>query len=111
MIKSFQIVRFIHMLLLIYIIFGPFLIMNRSLLQLYIVSVISILIHWYFNNNVCVLTMVEKYLTNDYSDSTFISSIISPVYKKRGLNETCLTYILLFIAIIKYIKLFGFTIK
>lgn len=100
-------VRLIHIIIIILILIGPFILKDKRFLQLYIISVFSIIIHWFCNNDICVLTMIEKYLTNDYSNTTFLSSIISPVYKPRVLNETILTYILLFITIIKYLKFYG----
>lgn len=48
---------------------------------LYIVTCTSILFHWYFNSDACILTTIEEWLRGKKVDGGFIHSIISPIYK------------------------------
>lgn len=98
-------VRVIHLALIAYVLFYPFVgtimvthvtgtgladnntifIARRNLHVLleilYLVSCVSLLSHWYWNDDTCILTMLEARLRGQKVNEGFIYSIISPVYK------------------------------
>ena len=56
-------IKFLHILLILYILLVPFFIRNKSLLLFYILTVTFIVFHWIVMNDTCALTLLEKYLT------------------------------------------------
>jgi hypothetical protein len=47
--------------------------------------------HWYFNNDICCLTLLESYIRGVKTDKTFIYSLVSPIYS--GVTEPLLSKI------------------
>lgn len=78
-------IRVIHYILLIFAIFTPLLnpttFTNEFLLNLHVVVMPGIIIHWITNNNVCSLTLLESYVTNKPMDQTFIASVLHPFFQ------------------------------
>ena len=72
-------VRFIHIILIMFMVLAPFS-NNFQIFLLHVMSSVTIFTHWYFNNDACFLTQVEAYLLKKSPENTFISSIVSPVY-------------------------------
>ena len=71
-----NIVYLSHLLLILFIIYGPFT-SNPLILLLHIVSCICLLFHWYMNSDLCSLNILEAKLRNikisqtiTYQDST-----------------------------------------
>lgn len=78
-----NIVFFIHLVLVIIIIFIPFSNSNCYLLY-FIIFIPFIILHWLSNNDTCVLTLLEKKLRNantkEKEQECFTQKIISPVF-------------------------------
>lgn len=77
-----NIVRVLHLILVVLIIVTPFLNYNRYLL-LYLICIPFIILHWLTNNDICVLTLLEKKLRgkNENEDKEyFTEQLISPVF-------------------------------
>lgn len=75
-----NLVRLFHMLVVLFIIIGPF-INKSSILLIHFTFCISLLVHWYGNSNVCSLSVLESKLRGlDYTQS-FTHQFIAPVYE------------------------------
>lgn len=83
------IINAFHILLVLFTIIAPF-IDRPGILLLHIVHIISLLTHWYFNNNSCCLTLLEKLITGKETADTFMHKLISPIY---DISETSLNNI------------------
>ncbi len=83
-------VRVFHIILILFILFAPFL-NSPALWVLHITFSISLLVHWVSNNNTCSLSIFEAKLRGlDYSDS-FSHQFIAPIYdiSKTQWSRTC----------------------
>lgn len=98
------IIQFIHVLLILFIILAPFTNIP-GILTVHIVSCISLLSHWYFNNSMCCLTLLEANLRNMDVTETFIHKLVNPIYKIDEYDLNILiwisTIILMFISLYK----------
>ena len=82
------IISIIHLAFIFFVIGTPFLTDINALLLLHIVLVPFMLAHWITDNNMCTLTMIEKYIrvqvygpsALDKLDNCFTCRIIEPVY-------------------------------
>ena len=76
-----KIVRIIHIIVVILILYIPFT-KNEKYLDFYIIVVPFLFFHWAVNDDTCVLTVIERRLRNaDKKEDTFLHQIISPIYK------------------------------
>jgi hypothetical protein len=80
------VVRAVHLLVVLIVIISPFYAEQLSLTT-YVIMVPFLVLHWLSNNNVCVLTLMERKLRktagqelNGDDNELFLGSIISPVY-------------------------------
>lgn len=80
-----QLITFVHILLILFIVIVPFTNSNYLLL-LNSIIVPFIVLHWILNDNTCVLTMIEKnirkqlYGTDPKKEDCFMCQLIEPVY-------------------------------
>ena len=82
------IISIIHLAFIFFVIGNPFLTDVNALLLLHIVIVPFMMGHWITDNNMCTLTMIEKYIryqiygpsANDKLDNCFMCRLIEPVY-------------------------------
>jgi hypothetical protein len=82
-----------HTLVILFILLGPFL-NSPALWVLHITFSISLLVHWYGNNNMCSLSMFEAKLRGlDYTDS-FSHQFIAPMYDISQTQWSTLCYII-----------------
>ena len=90
-----NIVKIIHILFIIFVILTPF-IKNIIwlILVLHIVIIISLIVHWITNQDVCFLTWLECYLKGIPSKDSFIHSLVSPIYKIENDQLKLLSYII-----------------
>lgn len=84
-------IRFLHILIVLFIIGAPFSNDPRVLI-VHITSCISLLVHWYLNNDTCCLTLVESYLSGKKKKETFMGRLISPVYTLDESTTSKVTY-------------------
>jgi len=75
-------VNIIHNILMFFTIFG--FILPKKYLMFHALTFPLILLHWKTNNDKCVLSQLEKYLTGDNSDSSFMKSF----FERFGINLT-----------------------
>lgn len=82
-----------HTLVILFILIGPFL-NSPALWVLHITFSISLLVHWYGNNNMCSLSMFEAKLRGlDYTNS-FSHQFIAPIYDISNTQWSTLCYII-----------------
>jgi len=80
-----NIVRAIHLVIVLGMVIAPFY-SERMNLALYVIIVPMIVLHWVTSDNTCVLTLIEKRLRQeagekcDSDSDLFIGSLVSPVY-------------------------------
>ena len=83
-----KIIQIIHLLIILYIIIGPF---YKNQIDQVIGLLIFIILRWITNNHECNLTKIENFVTG--KKEGFISRIVNPVYK---LNESSMNKIIYF---------------
>lgn len=103
---AIYIVKLIHFFFLIYIITYPFInaqsFCNRDIEVtlfhvLYLTTCVSLLVHWYLNDDTCFLTLLEAKLRGKKISEGFIYQIVSPVYKFPSKHLTELSYTLIIV--------------
>ena len=102
-----DIVMVIHTALVIFMLWGPF--SNRTYIYiLHITFSVSLLVHWFGNNNMCALSLIESQLRGTDYKNSFTHSIIAPVYdiSKSSWSNLCyiVTFTLMFFSIYKLRK-------
>jgi hypothetical protein len=77
-----NIVRLIHMGIIGFVVVCPFLKKRNWMVDvLHVVSVITLLAHWYLDEDTCFLTFLESMLRGIPTNQSFMYSIVSPIYK------------------------------
>lgn len=83
-------VRGIHVLLIVYMVTMPFF-GNLDHLILAASGYILLFFHWFLNNDMCTLTVLEQKLRGVSKGETFMQSVVGPVY---GLGTSQVTWAL-----------------
>lgn len=94
-------INIIHIIVIIFVLCVPFSNSNYLLL-VHIVVVPFIMLHWILNNNTCCLTIAEKYIRQELSqtkineEDCFTYKLIAPIYdfNKNYKNFDTFIYIL-----------------
>ena len=90
-----NIIAFLHLLFVIFVVTTPFATDNPFILLYYCFIIFFVMIHWYLNNDTCVLTVIESKLRGTRDTQTFMGRLLKPIYNVQS-NE------------IKYVTLFLF---
>ena len=86
-----EFVRIFHIFIIIFVLIAPISCIP-SILILHISFCISLLIHWYCNQDICSLSVIESKLRGiDYTES-FTHQFISPVYTVSQTNWSRICY-------------------
>jgi hypothetical protein len=89
------IINLFHILVILFVLLAPFIFRNSPLvLILHVVFGLSLLIHWYANDDTCCLTEFETYLSGGDKVETFSYKFISPMYKVSEKDWSKICYIL-----------------
>lgn len=72
-------IHVLHILIILFVLTAPF-VNIPSLLILHIVFSISLITHWYYNNNQCSLSIIEANLRGLDRTDSFSHKIIAPIY-------------------------------
>ena len=81
------IIKFIHILVVIFLVFSPFF-GDEYFLTMHLLVVPFILLHWITNQSVCALTEMEKIVTGKTcDDETFFGQVVGPIYKFKTQGE------------------------
>ena len=76
-----NVIKVLHFGLVIFILAVPFMDIDWKYYAFHAVLCISLLVHWWMNNDTCVLTLIESALTNVPERESFMYRLVSPVYK------------------------------
>jgi hypothetical protein len=91
-------IYFLHILVILFVIFGPF--SNiPSILIIHIAFSFSLLVHWVANNNACSLTYLESQLRGVDVEKSFTYKFISPVYDISKTDWSRICYIITIIGL------------
>ena len=103
---SIKIIQIIHLLIILYILVGPFF---KNHLDNTIVLITFILYRWITDDNNCTVTKIESYLTGN--DEGFIFRIVNPIYKlnENKLNKLLYFFMISWLIIIIFIKYSNYT--
>lgn len=86
-----------------FIVITPFVNAHSSIYLLHIMSCFSLLTHWFANNDMCSLSLLEgKLRGTTYNDNnSFTHSLISPIYKisETQWSFTCKILVIILISI------------
>ena len=93
------IIRLIHIIFVIFVLFG-ILFNDPLLLLLYLATLISLQLHWYTNNDVCFLTLLERILLGKTNEESFMHQIVSPIYKIPDKSLAYLSKVIVYVLII-----------
>lgn len=89
---SADIVRIIHILVIVFVLVAPFKSNDPNILAIHICICIGLLMHWVANTDGCVLTLLESKLRGKEEKSTFVHSILGPLFRIEETGFTKLTY-------------------
>ena len=102
-----KIVRFIHAIFMVFILIAPF--TNFELLLSYHFIIIPFLwMHWITNNDICALTFIESKITGEDMDSTYMASIINPIYQIKNRDFYIITAVLFVITTYRLYSKYNF---
>jgi hypothetical protein len=93
-------INIIHLIVIIFVLAAPFSNSNYLML-LHIIIVPFIILHWLLNNNICCLTIAEKFIREkNYGisikeDDCFTYKLIAPIYDFNKDHESFSTFIYL----------------
>ena len=94
-------IKLLHLTIILYVLTVPF----TNVVALNIVNVsltLCLMIHWYFNNNLCSLSLIESKLSGVSPSETFMHRLVSPIY---DISESKLNIIIWFITIFSLLSL------
>ena len=75
------IIRVIHLSFVIWVLITPFT-NDKSVLQLYTLFIPFLFLHWTLNDDTCILTVIEKAVSDKkHNSDTFTGRIVGPIYK------------------------------
>lgn len=94
-----NIIRIIHILLVLFIVIAPYTEII-PLLVLNITLCLSLLFHWYCTSDICCLTLFESKLRGVHYKETFLHEFIGPVYNVSETNLSLISYIVVIFSMI-----------
>lgn len=96
-----NIIAFLHLLFIIFITTTPFVTDNPFMLLYYCFILFFVMVHWYLNNDTCVLTLLEAKLRGKKDNDTFMGRLIKPIYNISSKEIHYLGIILFLYAFLK----------
>jgi hypothetical protein len=96
-----NIIAFFHLLFIIFIATTPFVTDNPFMLLYYCFILFFVMIHWYLNDDTCVLTLLEAKLRGKKDTETFMGRLIKPIYNISSKEIHYLGIILFLYAFLK----------
>jgi hypothetical protein len=96
-----NIISFLHLLVILFVINVPILSDNPFILMYYCFIVFFIMIHWHYNNDTCVLTVIESKLRGKKQNDTYFGRLMKPIYNVSSTEIQYVTLILFASAFLK----------
>jgi len=88
-----NLISLFHVIIVLFVLIAPFT-GNPALMILHIVFSVSLLVHWWANNNLCSLTLLEAKLRGLDHTESFTHQFIGPVYDISNTDWSNICYIL-----------------
>ena len=94
-----KLIWFIHVCIILFVVIIPFSNSNYFIM-LHSIFIPFMLLHWFTNNDTCVLTMIEKRFRNvktkEDEEDCFTCRLINPIFNfnKNNINISALLYII-----------------
>lgn len=98
---------FLHYVFIAYVVAIPLFSSSPHLLGLHILILLSLLTHWYMNNDVCFLTMLEhRFFPREGArkEDLFFQRLVGPVYNVQHRDVHILTLVILLVTVYKYLQ-------
>lgn len=96
-----NVVRFIHILFVLYFVILPFVTNKPTSLLMHLIFGFGIIVHWALNSDVCALTILENKLFGTPISDTFTNRLIGSVYRITNTQIKLITYILCLVSATK----------
>lgn len=98
-----NIIFFIHLVFLIFILVIPFT-NDRRNLEFYSILIPFIFYHWSVNDDTCALTQAEMAITGSKKEETFMGRVVGPIYKmeENEINHLTKTVFFVLWGIVQY---------
>ena len=97
-----NIIAILHLLVILFVTTVPFITDNPFILIYYCFIVFFIMLHWHYNNDTCVLTLMEAKLRGKKHNDTFMGKLIKPIY---NISSKEIQYITLFLFTFAFLKI------
>lgn len=102
-----DIISFIHAWVLSFVCLVPF-IGDMYFVLMNLVFMFGIMVHWYFNSNVCALTILEKIIRGVSDDTqTFFGQIFGKIYSVSN-DSPIYWYGIILLVFVSLIKIFTY---
>jgi hypothetical protein len=98
---SANIISFLHILVVLFVINVPLVVDNPFFLMYYCFIVFFIMLHWHYNNDTCILTVIESNLRGKKDNDTYFGKLIKPIYSVTSKEIQYITLLLFSIAFFK----------
>jgi len=102
-----NIISVLHFIFVVYVLIVPFVSSSLPIMGLHAAILTSLLLHWYLNNDICVLTLLEQFLfpnPNNNKDELFFQKLIGPIYNIDNVQLNVCTILLLFFTVHQFLK-------
>ena len=100
-----------HICVILFIILAPFVTNIPSILLLHICACITLLVHWWANNDICSLTIIEGMLRGVDRKESFTHQFIGPLYNISSTewNSICkvITISVMLLSVYKIYKIYN----
>jgi hypothetical protein len=102
------IINIFHICIILFVLIAPFLDIPAISL-LHFTFCLSLLTHWYLNNNTCCLTITESYLRGISTQESFLHQFISPMYSYPVSEDNISSISYLVVIVLMSVSFFRFT--
>lgn len=92
-----NIIKVIHFIIISFIIIIPFIKTSPGIYFIHSFFCLCILLHWYYNNDICSLSIIESRLRGINYTQSYTHKLISPIYNLPKQNWTKICYIIVII--------------
>lgn len=98
-----NIIAWIHLFFVIYVVSVPFVAKMPELLMLHATLLVCLLVHWHLNNDICALTLLEHVMFPETKkNDLFVQRLVGPVYQIQNHEIKTVTYILLIVTLFRF---------
>ena len=98
---SANIISLLHILVVLFVINVPLVVDNPFFLMYYCFIVFFIMLHWHYNNDTCILTVIESKLRGKKDNDTYFGKLIKPIYSVTSQEVQYITLLLFTFAFLK----------